>query len=42
VIIRGDRSANLGRAIAILNCCKNANIQNVSFAAVQEEPEGGR
>jgi biopolymer transport protein ExbD len=42
VIIRGDRDANLGRAIAILNCCKNANIQNVSFAAVQEEPEGGR
>ncbi len=42
VIIRGDRGANLGRAIAILNCCKNANIQNVSFAAVQEEPEGGR
>ena len=41
VIIRGDRNANLGRAIAILNCCKNANIQNVSFAAVQEEPEGG-
>ena len=40
VIIRGDRNANLGRAIAILNCCKNANIQNVSFAAVQEEPEG--
>ena len=41
VIIRGDRNANLGRAIAILNCCKNANIQNVSFAAVQEDPEGG-
>lgn len=40
VIIRGDRSANLGRAIAILNCCKNANIQNVSFAAVREELEG--
>jgi biopolymer transport protein ExbD len=42
VIIRGDRGANLGRAVAILNCCKNANIQNVSFAAVSEEPEGGR
>jgi biopolymer transport protein ExbD len=42
VIIRGDRGANLGRAIAILNCCKNANIQNVSFAAIREDPEGGR
>jgi len=40
VIIRGDRAANLGRAIAILNCCKNADIQNVSFAALKEEEEG--
>lgn len=40
VIIRGDREAQLGRAIAILNCCKKADIQNVSFAAVQED-EGG-
>ncbi len=39
VIIRGDRNAVLGRAIAILNCCKNADIQNVSFAALQEEPD---
>ena len=38
VIIRGDRDAVLGRAIAILNCCKNADIQNVSFAALTEEP----
>lgn len=37
VIIRGDRQANLGRAIAVLNCCKNADIQNVRFAAVREE-----
>lgn len=41
VIIRGDRNANLGRAIAILDCCKNADIQNVSFAALPEEPESG-
>ena len=40
VIIRGDRQAILGNAIAILNCCKNADIQNVSFAALKEEPEG--
>lgn len=38
IIVRGDREANLGTAIAILNCCKNADIQNVSFAALTEEP----
>ncbi len=40
VIIRGDRQAALGQAIAILNCCANADIQNVSFAALPEEPAG--
>ncbi|NIA12548.1 MAG: hypothetical protein GWP08_00610 [Nitrospiraceae bacterium] len=40
VIIRGDRAAMLGQAIAILNCCRNADISNVSFAALTEEPEG--
>jgi biopolymer transport protein ExbD len=39
VIIRGDREANLGRALAILNCCKNADIQNVAFAALKEAPD---
>jgi biopolymer transport protein ExbD len=39
VIIRGDKEAILGRAIAILNCCKNADIDNVSFAALSEEVE---
>ncbi len=39
VIIRGDREAMLGRAIAVLNCCKNADIDNVSFAALKEEIE---
>ncbi|MCL4694237.1 MAG: biopolymer transporter ExbD [Candidatus Hydrogenedentes bacterium] len=42
VIVRGDRDANLGRAIAILNCCRNADIQNVSFAALTEEIEGAQ
>ena len=41
VIIRGDRRANLGRAIAILDKCKNADIQNVSFASLPPEAEGG-
>ena len=27
--------------IAILDACKNADIQNISFAALQEEPEEG-
>ena len=39
VIIRGDRQAMLGRAIAVLNCCKNADIENVSFAALTDEEE---
>ncbi len=40
VIVRGDREANLGRAIAVLNCCRNADIQNVSFAAMKDETKG--
>lgn len=39
VIVRGDRNALLGRAISILNCCRKADIQNVAFAALSEEPE---
>lgn len=38
VIIRGDRESLLGNAIAVLNCCRKADIQNVSFAAYTEEP----
>lgn len=34
VIIRGDESAMLGRAIEVLDCCRKADIQNVSFAAL--------
>lgn len=34
VIIRGDQSAMLGRAIEVLDCCRKADIQNVSFAAL--------
>lgn len=41
VIIRGDSKADLGRAIAILNTCRKADIQNVSFAALQEGIEEG-
>lgn len=37
VIIRGDRTANLGGAIQILDCCRRADIQNVAFAALPEE-----
>jgi biopolymer transport protein ExbD len=37
IIIRGDQQAALGQAIAILDCCRNADIDNVSFAALPEE-----
>ena len=42
VIIRGDREAVLGQAVAVLNCCANADIQNVSFATTPQEeaPKG--
>jgi len=39
VIIRGDRNAALGQAISVLDCCKNADIANVSFSALTEEPK---
>ena len=42
IIIRGDREAMLGRAIAVLDCCRKADIQNVSFAALPEETAGDR
>ena len=35
--IRGDRNAVLERAIAILDCCRKADIQNVAFATLAEE-----
>ena len=41
VIIRGDNQAMLGRAIAILDLCKDADIQNVSFAVVKDEDSAG-
>lgn len=34
IIIRGDREASLEGAIAILNACRKADIQDVSFAAL--------
>jgi biopolymer transport protein ExbD len=37
VIIRGDRDAMFGRAIAILDACAKAGIWNVSFAALPSE-----
>lgn len=37
VIIRGDQTAMLGRAIQVLDCCRKADIQNVSFAVLKEE-----
>jgi len=37
VIIRGDKSAQLGNALDILDACRNADISKVSFAALQPE-----
>jgi len=37
VIIRGDKDALFGQAVAILDACAKAGIWNVSFAAVQSE-----
>ncbi len=37
VIIRGDAAAQLGVAISVLDCCRKADIQNVSFAALTPE-----
>lgn len=39
VIIRGDRDAQLGKAMQILDCCRKADIQNIAFAALTEEPK---
>jgi len=37
VIIRGDRDALFGQAVAILDVCAKAGIWNVSFAAIESE-----
>ncbi len=37
IIIRGDRKAQYGRVMRIMNSCAAANIWNVSFATFKEE-----
>ncbi len=39
VIVRGDRSAMLGRALQVLDCCRKADIQNIAFAALPAETQ---
>ena len=34
VIVRGDQNASLGNAVRVLDACRKADIQNVSFAAI--------
>lgn len=41
VIIRGDREAQLGLAVGVLDACKTADIANVSFAAMPDEQSNG-
>jgi biopolymer transport protein ExbD len=40
VIIRGDDESTFGRAVDVLNCCRNADIQDVSFAVTRGGPQG--
>ncbi len=40
VVIRGDQEAMLGHAIAILDRCRRADIQDVSFAAMPPSDPG--
>ena len=40
VIIRGDSAAALGQAVAVLDACRKADIQNIAFAAQPPEPAG--
>ncbi|HPO17363.1 MAG TPA: biopolymer transporter ExbD [Candidatus Hydrogenedentes bacterium] len=40
VIIRGDRGVALGQIIAVLDCCRKADIQDISFAVTKETPPG--
>jgi len=40
VIIRGDANVSLGRTIAVLDCCRRADIQNISFAALRPDSGG--
>jgi biopolymer transport protein ExbD len=42
VIIRGDRTTDLGRAIEVLDVCARTKIWNVSFAAIEEESAGAQ
>ena len=42
IIIRGDREAALGKAVAVLDCCRKADIWNVSFASLPEENQVGK
>ncbi len=41
VIIRGDRGVELGQIIKVLDCCRKADIQDISFAVTNEETGGG-
>lgn len=42
VIIRGDRQTPLEYAVAVLNCCKKADIEDVKFATLPDLPEAAR
>lgn len=39
VILRADRQVSHGRVIQVMDCCRKADIQQISFAALGEETE---
>ncbi len=42
VIIRGDHGVPLGRVIQVMDCCRKADIQDIAFAVVEQEAQGGK
>jgi len=37
VIVRGDKDANYGRIVEVLDICAKAGMHNVSFVTVEKE-----
>lgn len=42
VIIRGDRDVNWAAMMQVLDTCGKADIQNISFGALADTPQGGQ
>lgn len=42
VSIRGDKGVPFGRIIQVMDCCRKADIQDIVFAVVEQEAQGGK